>query len=118
MINLSPLFAAACIGVCLSAPAYSDTISPAQAVEYAGQEVVLEGVVSQVSVSGKGTTFLNFGGVYPNEVFYAVIFANNSDLFPGVENLEGRNVAVTGMIEIYKGKPEILLTSPDQLELR
>ena len=118
MINLPHLFAAACIGLCLSAPAYADTISPAQAVDYIGQEVLVEGVVSQVSVSGKGTTFLNFGGLYPDEVFYAVIFPNNSDLFPGVENLEGANVAVHGMIEIYKGKPEIILSSPDQLELR
>lgn len=118
MINLLRLLEAACIAVFLSAPAYADTISPAQAIDYAGQDVVVEGVVSQVSVSGKGTTFLNFGGLYPDEIFYAVIFANNSDLFPGVENLEGRNVTVTGVIEIYRGKPEIILASPDQLQLR
>ena len=64
------------------------------------------------------TTFINFGGRYPNHVFYAVIFRKSQDQFSGIHALEGKAVAVSGTIEFYKGKPQIILHSPDQIELR
>lgn len=80
--------------------------------------MTVEGVVSQVSISGGGTTFINFGGRYPDHVFYGIIFNSNADQFSDVEALEGKTVALSGMIDLYKGKPQIILVSPDQIERR
>lgn len=105
------------ISLLLAAPVQAETISPSDASHYIGSFSTVEGVVSQVATSGGGTTFINFGGRYPNHTFYAVIFRNNSGQFPGVHALEGRTIAISGTVETYKGKPQIILTSPDQIKL-
>ena len=103
--------------ILLATAAWSETISPPEAAYHVGEQVTVAGVVSQVSVSGKGTIFVNFGGRFPNHVFYAVIFAKYARSFKDVHALEGRSVAIDGVVKMYKGKPEIILTSPDQISL-
>ena len=107
-----------CTALFLATSAFAETIAPVDASGYVGASVSVEGVVSQVSTSNRGTTFLNFGGRYPNHVFYAVIFRNNAHKFPDVHALEGKTVAIKGEVELYKGKPQIIVTSPSQIELR
>lgn len=97
---------------------YAETIVPQETRSHVGTYATVEGLVSQVSKSSGGTTFINFGGRFPNHVFYAVIFRDSAHLFPGVSNLEGRVIAIQGTIELYRGKPQIILTSPEQIELR
>lgn len=109
---------AAGISVLTTSFAAAETISPQDAAQHVGSSMTVEGVVSQVSVSGGGTTFINFGGRFPNHVFYGVIFTSSADEFSDVKSLEGRLVALTGMVDLYKGKPQIILNSPDQIELR
>lgn len=112
------LLSAAGVALLLSTFAYAETISPQDAPEYVGSSVTVEGVVSQVATTSSGTIFINFGGRFPNHVFYAVIFRNNSNQFSGVGNFEGRAVAISGVVEWYKGKPQIIVSRPDQIELR
>ncbi|MYM56970.1 nucleotide-binding protein [Thalassovita mangrovi] len=115
---ISKLVSAAGLALLLAVTAHAETVSPKETSYYVGETVTVEGVVSQVSTSNRGTTFINFGGRYPNHIFYAVIFKNNADRFSGVRSLEGKAVAITGAIELYKGKPQIILRSPSQIELR
>ena len=103
------------LSMALSTPVAAETISPAQAATRVGKMVTVEGAVDQVYVSRKRTIFLNFGGAFPNQLFFATIFADSSSLFGNVLTLEGRSVAITGIVELYKGKPEIILDSPQQL---
>jgi hypothetical protein len=43
------------------------TVSPSEAANHIGEEVVVEGVISDVGYSARSdTTFLNMGGKYPN----------------------------------------------------
>jgi len=112
------LLSAAGIALLLATSTQAEIISPQEASHYVGGAMTVEGVVSQVSTSGGGTTFINFGGRYPNHVFYAVIFGKNLGQFARVRALEGRAVAISGTVELYKGKPQIILRSPDQIELR
>ena len=109
---------AAGIALLTTSFASAETISPQDAGQHLGEPMTVEGIVSQVSISGGGTTFINFGGRFPNHVFYGVIFNSNADQFSNVEALEGRSVALTGTVDLYKGKPQIILESPDQIELR
>jgi DNA/RNA endonuclease YhcR with UshA esterase domain len=91
-------------------------ISATDAVRYVGQSVTVEDVVLQVSHSGKSnTTFLNFGGRYPNHTFNAVIFASAASHFPNPDQWEGRRVRVTGRIRMFQGRPEVVLDQPSQL---
>ena len=99
-------------------PAMAETITPQEAYDHVGGTEIVEGVVSQVSTSGGGTTFINFGGRYPNHVFYAVIFRKHAHLFPSIYDLQGKTVTISGMVELYKGKPQIIVTSPNQIALR
>ena len=111
------LFPVAIIALsCSGAAAFAETISPSQAIDHVGEQVTVEGVLEQVSVISSGTIFLNYGGRYPNHIFYGVIFGDNAGAFPDLSALEGNVVALNGTIELYKGKPEIILTDPSQIE--
>jgi len=91
-------------------------VSDTQAAQYIGQNVTVEGVVTAVSTGPKGNAFINFGGVYPNQTFTGWIPAGSplaSD--PSLQLLQGKTVKITGMIELYHGKPEIKIMSKDQL---
>ena len=91
-------------------------VSDAQAAQYIGQNATVEGVVTAVSTSRKGNTFINFGGVYPNQTFTGWIPAGTplatDDSIPA---LQGKKIKITGRIELYRGKPEIRVLSKSQI---
>ncbi|MCE6957678.1 nucleotide-binding protein [Cereibacter sphaeroides] len=92
-------------------------VTPEEAASVVGTTATVEGMVSQVA-EHRGTIFINMGGRYPNQSFHAVIFDDNAGLFPGIAAIEGEMVAIHGLVELYKGRPEIIVTSPDQIEKR
>jgi DNA/RNA endonuclease YhcR with UshA esterase domain len=91
-------------------------VSDAQAAQYIGQNVTVEGVVTAVTTSRKGNTFINFGGVYPNQTFTGWIPAGtplaNDASSP---TLQGKKIKITGRIELYHGKPEIRVLLKSQI---
>lgn len=68
--------------------------------------------------AGNKPTFLNMGASYPNELLTIVIWGNTRKLFPykPEEKLKGKTVCITGKIETFKGKPQIVLKQTDQLQ--
>jgi DNA/RNA endonuclease YhcR with UshA esterase domain len=103
----------------VATPARAQTpvvVSDAQAEQHLGQDVTVEGVVTAVSMSLKGNTFINFGGVYPNQTFTGWVPAGTplaSDA--SLQLLKGKKVKITGRIELYRGKPEIKVLSKSQI---
>jgi len=99
--------------------AYADekTVPDSLAKNHVGESVAVKGVVAKVSVSGSGTTYLNFGGTFPNQTFTAVIFASEASAFTNPKQWEGKRVIAKGKVELYKGKPEIVLRKASQLSL-
>lgn len=93
-------------------------ITAAAASSYAGQTVTVRGVVSDVHATRAGMTFIDMGGRYPDNVFTAVIFAESEAEFPEAASLDGRTVEITGRVRLYRGKPEIVLRSADQLKVQ
>jgi hypothetical protein len=92
------------------------TVSPSEAAKHIGEEVVVEGVISDVGYSARSdTTFLNMGGKYPNHIFTAVIFRTAKPLFPEARSWEGKKVRIRGVVKEYRGKPEIVLERVDQV---
>jgi hypothetical protein len=92
-------------------------ISWQDAAKHYGEYCAVEGTVAATHNSGKAC-FLNF---HPNwkKYFTAVIFANRFSLFPATPEryYQGKKVRVTGYIKEYQGKPEIILESPEQIEI-
>lgn len=90
-------------------------IRDSDAAGHVGERVTVKGFVASVFTSRAGNTFLNFGKPYPNQTFAAVIFRGSAKQFGNPAQWEGRHVLVTGKVKLYKGKPEIILTSVNQL---
>jgi micrococcal nuclease len=82
---------------------------------YYNQYVIVEGTI--VSTHNTGTVcFLNF---HTNYYFAAVIFACDFSGFsdPPEAYYLGRTVYITGIIKEYKGSPEIIVKTPDQIKI-
>jgi DNA/RNA endonuclease YhcR with UshA esterase domain len=92
-------------------------ISTADAENHVGQKVTVEGMVSEVHISERAT-FIDMDGTYPDEEFAGVIFSDAENLFPAASGLEGKTIDITGTVKLYRGRPEIVLTSPDQIRQR
>jgi len=91
------------------------TISSDSVKNYIGQEVILKGEITQVSVTKSGLVFFNIDGKYPNNKFTAVIFKKDVEKFGELKYWEGKKVAIKGMIEEYKGSIEMKLKNQGQL---
>ena len=83
----------------------SGQISVYEVDAHIGESTTVCGEVSQISQTSKAT-YINFGGIYPKHKFSAVIWSNN--IMP---TSEGSNVCITGLIESYKGVPQIVIRS-------
>jgi len=95
----------------------SKIISWKDAHNYYGKVVTVEGKVVATYNSGKAC-FLNFHRNW-KRYFTAVIFASNLNKFklPPEDYYNNKMVRVTGLIKEYKGKPEIIITSPSQITI-
>lgn len=95
----------------------AEVISWRDAGRYYGQTRTVEGRIVAAHNTGK-VCFLNFDQNW-KESFTAVIFASDFNKFkysPETMYLK-RTVRVTGLIKEYKGKPEIVVKSPKQIEI-
>ncbi len=105
-----------------AAAAQAEPISPDDAAKHAGEDVTVCGVVAGAKYAAQvrgGLTFIDFGKPYPNAAFTAMIFAENRAKFGTPEKgLQGKQVCVSGRIQMFKGKPEIVLTDPKQLVVK
>jgi DNA/RNA endonuclease YhcR with UshA esterase domain len=97
-------------------PAQAQTIAPSETKAHVGQPVTVEAAITDVHVAAKsGATFIDMGGEFPDNNFVAVIFADDAAKFPNASALEGKTVTITGTVQMYQGKPEIILKSASQL---
>jgi len=92
------------------------TIPPEEAPNFHGQLVTVKGVVSADTTSGRGNRFLNMGGTYPNQAFTGWVPTKNAGAFSILPNVTGKTCSITGQVQPYKGKPEIVLNSPSQVK--
>ena len=101
----------------VGAQASAGTIADKDVLRHVGQFVTVEGVVTGTHVSTRGTAFLDFGPRYPNQDFTVVVFARSAAALGDVGTYYGRRVDVTGNIELYRGRPEIVIHSASQLRV-
>ena len=87
-----------------------------EAAIHEGEFASVKGFVADVYFSEKAV-FMNFEKKYPNHIFTAVIFKSDLHKFKDLNQYKGKYVKVNGVIKIYKGKPEIILKSPEQIDV-
>jgi DNA/RNA endonuclease YhcR with UshA esterase domain len=110
------LMAAAVVSRADDTNAIPATIGSAQASNWIGKQVVVTGVVAQVSIR-PSLTFLNFDKSFPSNLFTAVIRNKNTNEFENLSALRGKAVSVKGQVRDYNGKPEMELTGKSQLTI-
>jgi DNA/RNA endonuclease YhcR with UshA esterase domain len=98
-----------------SAIAQTANYTAVEAAKHVGETATITDKVDGVHQSGKGNIFLNMGGKYPNQAFTAFIPSSSAAQLSNPQQYEGRTVAVSGKIALYKGKPEIIVNSPSQI---
>lgn len=93
------------------------TYPTTEAAKQIGHYDTIVGKVAEVSMSQKGTVFIDFDAAYPKQTFTAVIPARDVGRFAGLNEFRNRQVGVTGRLDLYNGKPEIVVNSPQQLKI-
>lgn len=98
-------------------PAPTGVVDWRQAGDYVGAEITVEGEIVRTYDSGK-VTFLNFSQDYRNTLSL-VIFASDYDRYPQrpADLFLRQSVRARGLVKLYEGAPEIILSSPDQIEI-
>ena len=84
--------------------------------ESKGKTLSVSGRVAKANVSSSGTHFLNFSGT----PFKVVCLADLVKKFPDggpAAIYRGKDIVVSGVVELYKGSPQIKLTSPSQVKV-
>jgi hypothetical protein len=99
----------------------ADPIPSSEAKNHVGETGVVCGKVADsryLDSSARRPTFLNFDKKYPDHTFTAVIFGEDRAKFgtPEKEYLD-KKVCVSGKIENYNGRPQMVLTDGGQIKL-
>ncbi len=100
--------------------AQQEVVNPIDAHNYIGMEKTVCGTVASAAyaVRSRGRpTFLNLDQPHPDQIFTVVIWGSDRYKFknPPETFFKGERICVTGIIESYRGKPEIVVRSPDQI---
>lgn len=98
-------------------PVAAQSISAADARNHVGEKATVCGKVADertVTSSSEEPTFINLDAPYPRQIFTIVTWREDR---PAVGKLpgQGSRVCITGLIEKYRGVPEIKLWSRSQL---
>jgi DNA/RNA endonuclease YhcR with UshA esterase domain len=91
-------------------------INDSEATRYVGKRVEVCGLVVSVTTSPLGTSCISFEREYPDQTFAAFIAAGSKmGNDQRIAMLPGKIIGVIGTIELDNGKPEIEVTSLDQI---
>jgi endonuclease/exonuclease/phosphatase family metal-dependent hydrolase len=127
MFRRSPLMLIVLILVTARFTAAEPAIGPDEGVKHIawtdaanaiGETVYVSGTIVGTGKAGDRIAFLNFDQDRPPG-FVAVIFSDHWDKFPGdpTELYKDKIVEIHGTIGIHKGKPQIVVTRPEQIEV-
>jgi hypothetical protein len=95
---------------------HAEKLTASQAKAHEGENATVCGVVSSehTATSSRGQpTFINLDHPYPNQVFTILVWAEDRKNV-GTLPHTGSHVCATGLIEDYRGVPEIVVRSSGQ----
>jgi DNA/RNA endonuclease YhcR with UshA esterase domain len=119
VLNLLSLFIILCAGrTGAQTPTPTPEYTAVQAARHIGETAKVTGTVQRVNQSQGGSIFLDLGGKYPNNPFTVFIPRSASEKFPNFKRYDGAIITVSGEIEEYNKKAEIIVTDPSQIKRR
>jgi micrococcal nuclease len=102
--------------------AYPKPLASSEAGAHVGETATVCGVVASATYATRvhgAPTFLNLDRPYPDHPFTIVIWETDRSAFGEPEvAYANRSVCVTGKIDTYRGKPQIVARDPSQIEIR
>jgi DNA/RNA endonuclease YhcR with UshA esterase domain len=81
-----------------------------------GKKVTLCDTVFSFKILSDTVTMLNMGAKYPNQKFTVVVTGREIQL--NTDGIVGKHICVTGDASVYKGRPEIMIYHPNQIEFK
>ncbi|ABF40838.1 nucleic acid binding, OB-fold, tRNA/helicase-type [Candidatus Koribacter versatilis Ellin345] len=113
MLTRALLCVALCFGsaICLRADCYPIDKAP----EHIGEIVCIRGRVLKVTASASGTHYLNFCENYQLCPFTVVVFPSKLEDIGDVRTLAEQEIEIDGLIKLYQGRPEIVLSEASQI---
>src|SRR5215472_8500604 len=112
---------ALCLFFVSALPAAPASLTAIEAKKHVGEKATVCGLVVDVhfAAGSKGLpTFVNLDKPFPNQVFTVLIWGDDLPKF--AENpakWQNRRVCATGTISEYRGNPEIVASSQDQVTI-
>lgn len=91
-------------------------VKPEQAANFVGKNICVSGKVFDVGVSHAGTYFLDFCEDRYHCPFTAVAFPHSAKRVGDLRVLKGYVVEIRGKVKEYKGQPEIIINSREQIK--
>ena len=94
------------------------SLTAAEAKDHVGERATVCGVAASIhyAAQSRGTpTFINLDKPYPNQVFTILIWGEDLAKFDKPASWEGERVCATGTITSYRGSPEIIARSGNQI---
>ena len=118
MRKIKLFFSAAILFFCSAA--FSQTrIAAKEASKHLNEKVmVCDRISGGKYLDHSNITLIDVGGNHPHELLTLVIKGNDRKKFKTApeDAFKGKKVCITGQIIDYKGKPEIVITDPEQIK--
>ncbi len=114
------------VALVAAAPAYAQNVrevSTLDAAKYMGKQATVCGQVAAVHLAqrtGGAPTFINFDKPNPNQTFTVLIWGIDRPKFaapPESTFTVGKRVCARGLVTDYRGKPEIVVRSPEEIRV-
>jgi DNA/RNA endonuclease YhcR with UshA esterase domain len=101
--------------------AATSTLTSAEASRHTGEAATVCGTVASATYAARsrgGPTFLNLDKPYPDHIFTIVIWREHRAAFGNPETrYAGKRLCVSGVITDYRGRPQIVVRDPSQINL-
>jgi hypothetical protein len=104
------------VALCLGSPLHAVTIPHTEAGKHVGQEVTVTGKVTEIWTIDSGMSFVKFGSDPAVDTFSAVAKPEVLDR-KALHAFKGKEVEVTGTVEMQNEKPKIILKTADSIRL-
>jgi hypothetical protein len=93
----------------------SDCVPLHEAGQHIGETRCVAGKVVRVKLGAKGGHFLDFCEDQLTCPFTVVVFSNDLKDVGDVRHLAGRSIEIRGLLKLYDGRPEIILSRISQI---
>ncbi|GEM_PF-1334125 len=86
-----------------------------EAKNHIGESTGISGTVVKVFTSSTNTTFLDFCATSKTCPFTAIVFKEDVSKLPNLTKYQGKSIIVSGIVRLYNGQAEIIISDPLQI---